>query len=125
MRYELHPEAELELFEAASFYEAGVSGLGRDFSDEVERVITILLEHPELGARLDKSLRHFVLRRFPFSVVYAVADRSLPHDRARNSSPTFEQLRIGRASDSPCDAVICGGLRDGSPRLRRSANRYV
>lgn len=73
MRYELHPEAELELVEAASFYEAGVSGLGRDFSDEVERVITILLEHPELGARLDKNLRHFVLRRFPFSVVYAVA----------------------------------------------------
>lgn len=73
MRYELHPEAELELFEAASFYEAGVSGLGRDFSYEVERVITILLEHPELGSRVDKDLRHFVLRRFPFSVVYAVA----------------------------------------------------
>jgi toxin ParE1/3/4 len=73
MKYEFHPEAELELYEAAAFYEAGVTGLGRDFSGEVERVVNILLEHPELGAQVDKDLRHFVLRRFPFSVVYAVA----------------------------------------------------
>jgi len=71
MTYEFHPEAELELYEAAAFYEAALSGLGRDFTDEVERVVNILLEHPELGAKVDKNLRHFVLRRFPFSVVYA------------------------------------------------------
>jgi hypothetical protein len=71
MRLEFHPEAELELDEAASFYEASLSGLGSDLGDEVERVIGILLEHPELGARLDENLRHFVLRRFPFSVVYS------------------------------------------------------
>lgn len=47
MKYEFHPEAELELYEAASFYEAGLTGLGYDFSDEVERVINILLEHPD------------------------------------------------------------------------------
>jgi hypothetical protein len=61
MRLEFHPEAELELDEAASFYEASLSGLGSDLGDEVERVIGILLEHPELGARLDENLRHFVL----------------------------------------------------------------
>ena len=75
MKYEFHPEAELELYEAAAFYEAGLAGLGRDFRDEVERVVNILLEHPELGAQVDQDLRHFVLRRFPFSVVYAVADQ--------------------------------------------------
>lgn len=42
------------------------------FADEVERVIRLVLEHPELGSPLDDELRHFVLRRFPFSVVYAV-----------------------------------------------------
>jgi hypothetical protein len=52
MKYEFHPEAELELYEAAAYYEAGLSGLGRDFSDEVERVVNILLEHPELGAQV-------------------------------------------------------------------------
>lgn len=73
MKYEFHPEAEQELYEAASRYELEVSELGSRFADEVERVVRLLLDHPELGSRLDDELRHFVLRRFPFSVVYAVA----------------------------------------------------
>jgi plasmid stabilization system protein ParE len=73
MRYEFHPEAEHELYEAASRYESEVPELGLRLGEEVERVIQLLLEHPELGSRLDDELRHFVLRRFPFSVVYAVA----------------------------------------------------
>ncbi len=72
MKYEFHPEAEQELYEAASRYELELSNLGFRFADEVERVIRLLLERPELGSRLDDELRHFVLRRFPFSVVYAV-----------------------------------------------------
>jgi hypothetical protein len=77
MKYKFHTEAELELAEAATFYEAGMPGLGADFSDEVERIINVLLEHPELGTRTGDDLRHFVLRRFPFSVVYAAADQLL------------------------------------------------
>lgn len=72
MKYQFHPEAEQELFEATSRYEMEVPSLGERFADEVERVIELLLEHPEFGSRLDDDLRHFVLRRFPFSVVYAV-----------------------------------------------------
>ncbi len=72
MRYEFHPEAEQELYEAASRYESEVSDLGSRFVDEVERVVQLLVEHPEMGSQLDDELRHFVLRRFPFSVVYAV-----------------------------------------------------
>ncbi|HLS82304.1 MAG TPA: type II toxin-antitoxin system RelE/ParE family toxin [Steroidobacter sp.] len=73
MKYEFHPEAELELCEAALRYEAEVPELGRRFGEEVERVVYLLLDHPEMGARVDESLRHFVLRKFPFPVVYAVA----------------------------------------------------
>jgi plasmid stabilization system protein ParE len=72
MKYEFHPEAEQELYEAASRYESELSDLGLRFVDEVERVIQLLLEQPELGSRLDEAMRHFVLRRFPFSIVYAV-----------------------------------------------------
>jgi plasmid stabilization system protein ParE len=73
MKYEFHPEAELELYEAALRYESEVTGLGRRFGDEVERVVNLLLENPEMGVRVDEDLRHFVLRKFPFSVVYAAA----------------------------------------------------
>lgn len=72
MKYEFHPEAERELYEAALRYESEVPDLGRRFGEEVERVVKLVLEHPEMGARVDNNLRHFVLRKFPFSVVYAI-----------------------------------------------------
>jgi toxin ParE1/3/4 len=72
MKYEFHPEAERELYEAALRYESEVPDLGRRFGDELERVVRLVLEHPEMGARVDENLRHFVLRKFPFSVVYAI-----------------------------------------------------
>jgi toxin ParE1/3/4 len=74
MKFEFHPEAERELHEAAAYYEASVPGLGDRFGDEVERVITLVLDHPEMGAKVDRDLRHFVLTRFPFSVVYGCID---------------------------------------------------
>lgn len=60
------------MYEAALRYEAEAPELGRRFGDEVERVVQLLLDHPEMGSRLDNDLRHFVLRKFPFSIVYAV-----------------------------------------------------
>jgi hypothetical protein len=72
MNYEFHPEAELEVIEAAARYDAAVPGLGERFGDEVERVIELLLERPELGARVIGEIRHFVLQRFPFSIIYVV-----------------------------------------------------
>lgn len=73
MRYEFHPDAERELSSAISYYESEVPQLGLRFAAEVERVVQLILEHPELGSRLDEELRHFVLRRFPFSVVYSIS----------------------------------------------------
>lgn len=72
MNYEFHPEAELEFIESAAWYESEVPGLGLGFGEEVEHVIQLLLDNPELGALVDGDIRHFVLRRFPFSVIYAV-----------------------------------------------------
>lgn len=57
MKYEFHPEAEQELYEAAARYESEVSELGLRFVDEVERVIRLLLEQPLLGSRLDDEQR--------------------------------------------------------------------
>lgn len=56
MKYEFHPEAEQELIEAASRYESEVSKLGFRFADEVERVIRLLIDHPESGSRMSFTL---------------------------------------------------------------------
>jgi plasmid stabilization system protein ParE len=73
MNFEFHPEAEREIYEASLRYELDVPGLGRRFADEVERAVDVLLAYPEIGARLDDHLRHFVLRKFPFSIIYAAS----------------------------------------------------
>jgi toxin ParE1/3/4 len=66
------PAAGKELIDAAAFYERRRPGLGDRFIDEVERVIALLLEHPELGAGVGQDFRFVVLDRFPFRLVYAV-----------------------------------------------------
>jgi len=96
MNYQFHPDAERELYEAAARYELEISELGRRFADEVERVVGLILEHPEIGARLDDNLRHFVLRRFPFSVVYAATTELIYIIAIAHGSrePGYWQLRV-------------------------------
>jgi plasmid stabilization system protein ParE len=64
--------AEEEMTEASVFYEAATLGLGAGFLDEVQRVINILREHPELGQPVGQGLRRALLHRFPFSLIYSV-----------------------------------------------------
>jgi len=77
MRVEFHPEAELELIEAASYYELQVPGLGEDFEVEVRRATGLLQQHPEIGPHLDDELRRFVLDRFPYTLIYSVSSAVL------------------------------------------------
>ena len=73
MRLAFHPEAELELIEAAAYYERQVPGLGERLGAEIRRATDILLEHPEIGVRADADLRKFALNRFPFALIYGVS----------------------------------------------------
>jgi hypothetical protein len=77
MKYEFHPEAEEEFIEAAARYDANLRGLGLIFSNEVERVLELLLKNPYIGTPISSDMRHFVLNRFPFSVVYLAGDDAL------------------------------------------------
>jgi toxin ParE1/3/4 len=70
VKLEFHPDAELELIEAAVYYETEVPGLGERFEAEVRRATSFLLEYPEAGTPADPVLRRFVLRRFPFTLYY-------------------------------------------------------
>ena len=66
------PLAREELNEAASFYEARVPGLGAAFLDDVERSIEIICESPRIGVAAGRTFRKVPLRRFPYSVIYAL-----------------------------------------------------
>jgi plasmid stabilization system protein ParE len=73
-----HPSAVLEFRAAADYYDDGVQGLGDQFIDEVERVVTLLCEHPQLGSSVDAIHRRIFLRRFPFALIYRLHIRFEP-----------------------------------------------
>jgi plasmid stabilization system protein ParE len=73
MRLEFHPEAELELIEAAVYYDKQVPGLGEHFESEICYATDLLLNQPEIGLPADPDLRKFILTRFPFILYYSLA----------------------------------------------------
>ena len=98
MKLEFHPEAELELVEAALHYELEVPGLGERFEAEVRRATDLLLEHPEIGQSVDSDLRRFVLPRFPFTLIYSATSEILRVEVVAHQSrlPGYWRTRIDR-----------------------------
>ena len=68
------PEAKDEFIEAAKFYERREPGLGDRFLDELESCLERIGEQPALGGAVTKTLRRRLLKKFPFSVIYAYED---------------------------------------------------
>ena len=85
--YRYLPEAREDLNKAAAFYEASVPGLGDAFLDDVERAIGDIRANPRIGAPIGRAFRKAILRRFPFTIVYAERGDELvivsAHDRRR------------------------------------------
>ena len=71
----LRPAA-VELQIAATFYEGEAVGLGVRFLEEVEAALDRLRTHPEIGAPA-ASFRKLVLKKFPFSLIYALEENEL------------------------------------------------
>jgi toxin ParE1/3/4 len=65
-----HPEAQAELDETIGFYEARVPGLGLDLRKDVESAARRIQEAPNRWSPFDQQTRRFLIRRFPYSVIY-------------------------------------------------------
>ena len=63
--------------EAALFYETANAGLGDDFLDDIQHAINTIQKRPELGAKVAHGFRRMLVRRFPFSLIYAVESEQL------------------------------------------------
>jgi len=73
----LRPEAEQDLVEAATWYEANQPGLGQHFLDEVNETLTSIGEQPLAYTLVHRSVRRALLKRFPFGVFYFASDPTL------------------------------------------------
>ena len=78
-RLHVLPEAEEELTEAAQWYEAKRPGLGAELVMLVDRAFDEVREGPEAFPlwQAGRPYRKFVMRRFPFVVMFTMADESV------------------------------------------------
>ena len=64
--------AEIEMFDAAAFYEKQVARLGGSFLSIMETAIDDLRTQPEVWPDIGDGIRKRPLRRFPYSVLYRI-----------------------------------------------------
>jgi len=67
-----HPAASAELVAAGRFYEERSPGLGHQFLDAVEASLATLRSNPLLGRSDAHGRRRWLIRRFPYLIVYRV-----------------------------------------------------
>jgi len=82
------PEAVQELQETYSYYQALKAGLGREFKAEFESALARISQFPEAWPRFSKRTRRYILKRFPYSILYrelryAISDYAVTHLKRR------------------------------------------
>ena len=70
MKAEFHPAAAEELAAAASYYEQQAPNLGREFIAAVEATQQYVCQHPDSGQAFGAQFRRFLVRRFPYALIY-------------------------------------------------------
>lgn len=78
MIYGLHPEAESDLRGAAEYYrERAGAAIAQAFFGDFEHSMTLLLEHPLLGALWLHGKRRLVMKHFPYSIIYTLVAQEI------------------------------------------------
>ena len=62
--------AEVEMTEAAVYYETQVRGLGDVFLGKVESAIHDIREHPQAWPVVESCIRKRLVHRFPYAILY-------------------------------------------------------
>ena len=73
----IHEAALIEVEHAATWYEARSKGLGLAFFTEIERAVDLIERHPKAWPVFLEGTRQFILKRFPYSLVYRDIDGRL------------------------------------------------
>ena len=72
-----HPNIEIEVKSSYEWYQNQADGLGDDFLDELETAYQTIFELPDTWPKFKQHYRRFLLRKFPFSVIYRQNNNSI------------------------------------------------
>ena len=71
------PGAATELKDAAAYYEAQQSGLGRRFLETFDAAIHEVVQAPDMYSPLVGGFRKYGLRPFPYAAIYRQDDKDI------------------------------------------------
>jgi plasmid stabilization system protein ParE len=64
--------AELEMLDAARYYELQAPGLGDDFLNKIDSAVQDIGRHPERWPIIQSNIRRRLVHRFPYALLYRV-----------------------------------------------------
>ena len=68
--FSFHPEAAKEYASAYSWYAERSERIAIEFEREIERGLRLITKYPDSWPKYDDDHRRFLIRRFPFSIIY-------------------------------------------------------
>ena len=77
MTFRFLPPAQAELLEAISYYSAIRAELGSRFEQAVADAVRSAVAHPERGAPRSKHTRRWLVKGFPFGIIYRANEREV------------------------------------------------
>ena len=80
-------QAQLEVEDAARWYESQQPGLRFRFLDELDSVMERITASPLQFPEIDPRIRRGLVKRFPYSVYFLVTESRYNQDRGRRGSP--------------------------------------
>ena len=76
-RFTILPQAELDVSDAAAWYEQRRAGLGGEFLDELDSVLQRVINNPSQFPKIKNQIRRALLHRFPYAVYFDVTGETL------------------------------------------------
>lgn len=64
--------ADREVDDAVAWYNEQAEGRGRDFLDDLDRVIRLIKTYPLLTTEIEPQIRRFLFPRYPHSLIYGI-----------------------------------------------------
>jgi plasmid stabilization system protein ParE len=76
-RLTILPQAELDVWDAAAWFEGRRTGLGDEFLDELDAILRRVIASPFQFPKIKDNMRRGLLRRFPYPVYFGVTKEAV------------------------------------------------
>ena len=77
MKVRFHPEAVSELNNAVDYYEEQETGLGIDFTKEIQKGIAMISKYPGSWQQVSASTRRLIIKKIPYGLIYMRMDNTI------------------------------------------------